>query len=76
MDTVNLAAEQPAGLTVETRRWCVARTKPQAERWAHLNLLRIGFDAYLPLCIVRRRDRVLHSLIHSAELPGSCCTNR
>jgi transcription antitermination factor NusG len=69
MDTVNLAAEQLAASTAEARRWAVARTKPQAERWAHLNLLRIGYEAFLPLCTVRRRDRVVRSLIHTVEQP-------
>jgi transcription antitermination factor NusG len=50
-------------------RWCVARTRPQAEHWAHLNLLRLGFEVYLPLCTVRRRDRVLRTLIHIVEVP-------
>jgi transcription antitermination factor NusG len=54
---------------VETHRWAVARTKPQAERWAFINVCRLGYEAFLPLCTVRRRDRVLHSLIHTVEVP-------
>ena len=34
-----------------------------------INLLRFGFEAYLPLCTVRRRDRVLRTLIHTVEVP-------
>jgi transcription antitermination factor NusG len=50
-------------------RWCVAKTKPQAERWAQFNLMRQGYTVYLPLCAVRRRDRVLRSLIRTVEVP-------
>ena len=30
--------------------WCVARTRASAEHWAYVNLVRIGYDAYWPLC--------------------------
>jgi transcription antitermination factor NusG len=50
-------------------RWCVARTKPQAEHWARVNLARLGYAAFLPLCTIRRRDRVVRSMFHSVEVP-------
>jgi transcription antitermination factor NusG len=58
-----------AGLIVETHRWAVARTKPQAERWAFINVCRLGYEAFLPACTVRRRDRVVPSLFHNVEVP-------
>ena len=54
---------------MKTHRWAVARTKPQAERWAFINVCRLGYEAFLPLCTVRRRDRVLPSLFHNVEVP-------
>ena len=41
--------------------WCVVASKPQAERLAHANLHRRGFEAYLPLVTVRWRDRTWHT---------------
>ena len=58
-----------AGLIVKTLRWAVARTKPQAERWAFINVCRLGYEAFLPTCAVRRRDRVVPSLFHNVEVP-------
>jgi transcription antitermination factor NusG len=69
MDAVSPAAGLPASLSAETRRWAVARTKPQAERWAFVNLARLGYGAYLPLCTVCRRDRVVRSMFHTVEVP-------
>jgi transcriptional antiterminator RfaH len=37
------------------RRWYVVHTHPQAERRAHVNLIRQGFEAYLP-CYLKRRS--------------------
>jgi transcription antitermination factor NusG len=53
----------------EAPRWCVARTNPSSEHWAHLSLLRVGYEAYLPLCTVRRRDRALRSMFHTVKVP-------
>jgi transcription antitermination factor NusG len=61
-----------AGLTVEALRWCVARTKPQGEHWAFVNVSRLGYEAFLPTCTVRRRDRVVPSLFHNVEVPLFC----
>ena len=69
MDAVSPVAGLPASLSAETRRWAVARTKPQAERWAFVNLARLGYEVYLPLCTVRRRDRVVRSMFHTVEVP-------
>lgn len=37
--------------------WCVAATVPKAERLAHAELHRRGFEAYLPLITARRPNR-------------------
>jgi transcription antitermination factor NusG len=44
---------QPEILT----RWACIRSKPRAELWARDNLYRVGFEVYLPMVSVRRRDR-------------------
>jgi transcription antitermination factor NusG len=54
---------------VETFRWAVARTRPQAEHWAFVNVSRLGYEAFLPLCTIRRRDRVVPSMFHNIEVP-------
>lgn len=38
-------------------RWACICTKPRAEHWARDNLYRVGFDVYLPMASVSRRDR-------------------
>jgi transcriptional antiterminator RfaH len=53
----------------ETSFWAVCQTHPQAERWAQVNLTRCGYQSYLPLAAVRRRDRVLSSLWHTVLVP-------
>ena len=50
-------------------RWFVVATYPQAERKAAANLVMNGYDAWLPLVTVRRRDRVIWSLWHEVEVP-------
>ncbi len=37
--------------------WCVVTSQPRAERTAHAELHRRGFEAYLPLCTWRRPNR-------------------
>ncbi|MBI4969557.1 MAG: transcriptional activator RfaH [Rhodospirillales bacterium] len=37
------------------KRWYVVHTQPQAERRAHANLVRQGFETYLP-CYLKRRS--------------------
>jgi transcription antitermination factor NusG len=51
------------------RYWAVCHTHPQAERWAASNLTRRGFEVFLPLATVRRRDRVLPTLSHAVVVP-------
>jgi transcription antitermination factor NusG len=58
-----------AGLIVKTHRWAVARTKSQGEHWARINLARLGYEVFLPMYTVRRRDRVVPSLFHNVEVP-------
>ena len=50
-------------------RWFVVSTYPQAERRALDHLQQQGYDAYLPLCTIRRRDRVQRTLFHLVEVP-------
>lgn len=50
-------------------RWYCCQTHPQAERWARDNLARSGYRAYLPLCTVLVRDRVIPTLRHEREVP-------
>ena len=52
-----------------TTRWCVARTRPQAERWAAANLSRSGYQCYLPMLAVMRPDPVVRSMTHQAQVP-------
>ena len=49
--------------------WAVCHTHPQAERWAASNLRRQGYDAYLPLRTVLRRDRCLPTHSRPVEVP-------
>jgi transcription antitermination factor NusG len=74
-----LDATEPAAVTLEQLRaarppgvllrWTCVRTYPQAERWAEQNLSHAGYETYLPLVRVKRRDRVVRSLWHSAHAP-------
>ena len=50
-------------------QWFVVQTHPQAERWAAQNLTSRGYEAFLPLYTVQRRDRAVRSLLHTVELP-------
>jgi hypothetical protein len=56
------SADESPHVPIEAR-WCVARTAASKEGWAFTNLLLRGHVAYLPLCTVRRRDRLRRSLI-------------
>jgi transcription antitermination factor NusG len=51
------------------RYWAAVQTHPQAERWCHSNLLRQGYNSYLPLCVVQRPDRATPTLRHNVEAP-------
>jgi transcription antitermination factor NusG len=50
-------------------RWAVCHTHPQAERWAATNLRRQGYNAYLPLRTVLRRDRCLPTHSRPVAVP-------
>jgi transcription antitermination factor NusG len=52
-----------------TGRWICVQSHPQAERWALNNLLRSGYVAYLPMCAVMVRDRVIRSLLRERLTP-------
>lgn len=50
-------------------RWHCIQTHSQAERWAHENLTRQGYAAFLPMVTERRPDRVMPSMTHKVETP-------
>src|SRR4029077_8748265 len=50
-------------------RWFVVATYSQAERRAVSNLRDQGYETYLPLITVRRRDNAIRSLLHRVEVP-------
>ena len=62
-------SELPCGRMPPAPYWAVCYTNPQAERWAAQQLQRSGYRVLLPLLAVRRRDRVVRSLWHVAEVP-------
>jgi transcription antitermination factor NusG len=72
---VDIAADLPltagngAGHSPCGSRWAVCQTHPQAERWALANLTRQGYQAYLPLITVLRRDRVTPTLTRPVQVP-------
>jgi transcription antitermination factor NusG len=49
--------------------WFVVNSYPQAERRAAQSLAHKGYEVYLPLILVSRRDRVVRSLLHRVEAP-------
>jgi transcription antitermination factor NusG len=52
-----------------SRIWAVVQSYPQAERWANTNLTGRGYQTYLPLIAIRRRDRAVPTLWHTTERP-------
>lgn len=50
-------------------RWFVIATYSQAERRAAQNLHDQGYETYLPLVTVRRRDAAIRSLLHRVDVP-------
>jgi transcription antitermination factor NusG len=54
---------------IATPRWAVAQTHPQAEHFANTNLQRSGYQTYLPLHTVQRRDRTIPTLTHPVVVP-------
>ena len=62
----------PAAVSAPTpsgNRWHVVYTHPQAERRAVQHLAQQGYTAYLPMITVRRRDRVIRTLLHHVSTP-------
>jgi transcription antitermination factor NusG len=50
-------------------RWCVIAFWGQAEISATTELARIGYETYLPLRAIRRRDPVIASMWHTVRVP-------
>jgi len=69
MTAVDTAAGDPRCCGIGAPRWAVVQTHPQAERWANSNLQRNGYQTYLPLVAVQRRDRTLPTLRHTVIVP-------
>ena len=63
------AGPTPSGSRPAGPRWHVVATHSQAERRATYNLAQQGYETYLPLVTVRRRDAAIRSLIHRVEVP-------
>ena len=63
------AANHPRCGSRSATRWGVVHTHPQAEHWAALNLRRQGFDAYLPLRTVIRRDPATRTISRLVDVP-------
>src|SRR5580765_2304489 len=59
----------PSGSRPPGPRWHVVATHSQAERRATYNLSQQGYETYLPLVTVRRRDAAIRSLLHRVEVP-------
>lgn len=53
----------------EGPRWHVAITHPNAEQWALQNLVRAGYEAYLPMIDEVRADAVLRSQRRIISVP-------
>jgi transcriptional antiterminator RfaH len=63
------AGPTPSGSRPSGPRWHVVATHSQAERRATYNLSQQGYETYLPLVTVRRRDAAIRSLMHRVEVP-------
>jgi transcription antitermination factor NusG len=50
-------------------RWYVIQTHPQAELYVAHELGRVGYDHYLPMIVVRRRDAVVKTMFHAVQVP-------
>lgn len=66
---VGAAYDRPRAPRSRMRGWIVVHSYPQAERWAQAQLHARGYETFLPLMAVRRRDRVIRSLWHVVETP-------
>src|SRR4029077_9681101 len=65
----HVAALTPSGSRPTGPRWHVVATHSQAERRATHNLAQQGYETYLPMVTVRRRDAAIRSLLHRVEIP-------
>lgn len=53
----------------DTPRWCVLAFWGQAERSATTELARSGYETYMPMVAIRRRDPVILTQWHIARVP-------
>ena len=56
-------------LPCRSNGWACVYTHPQAERLANDSLRCAGYTTFLPLTLIRRRDRVLRTFVHTIEAP-------
>lgn len=66
---VGAAYDRPHAPRSRIPGWIVVHSYPQAERWAQAQLNQRGYETFLPLVTVQRRDRVIRSLQHRLEVP-------
>ena len=59
----------PVAIVPDLPRWCVFCAHGQAEISTARELARIGYDTYLPLIAIRRRDPVVSSMWHAVRVP-------
>lgn len=59
-----------AGIRVGAPAWACVHTYPQAEYFAEANLRAKGYETWLPLVRIRRRDRVVRTMWHNVEVPA------
>ena len=73
LDAPNRMCAQPvADATPSGSRplpWFVIASHSQAERRAAQHLAQQGYQTYLPLCAIKRRDRVVRSMFHTIQVP-------
>lgn len=50
--------------------WACVHTHVGAEHWADSNLRQRGYQTWLPLVTVRRRDRAIRTMFHDVRLPA------
>ena len=62
--------ERGCGSRVADPRWFVFQTHSQSENWAQANLVRQGYEVYVPRETVLRRDPVLKTMTNKVEV---CC---
>lgn len=55
---------------MEEPQWACVHTHPQAEHWANSNLRQRGYETWLPLVPIRRRDRAVRTMWHTVQVPA------